>query len=53
VIFALGTHVIEDSDDVQRALGSDSVGATRTLHVLRGGEARELAITIGERPGDD
>jgi S1-C subfamily serine protease len=53
VIFALGTHAIEDSDDVQRALGADSVGTTRALHVLRGGEARELAITIGERPGDD
>ena len=50
VIFALGTHTIEDSDDLQRALGGESVGATRTLHVLRGGEARELSIAIGERP---
>jgi S1-C subfamily serine protease len=50
VIFALGTHAVEDSDDLQRALGGESVGATRTLHVLRGGETRELPITIGERP---
>jgi len=53
VIFGLGSAAIEDSDDLQRALGGDSVGTTRTLHVLRGGEAREVAITIGERPGDD
>jgi S1-C subfamily serine protease len=53
VIVGLGTHTIEDSDDVQRALGGDSVGSVRTLHVVRGGEIRELAITIGERPHDE
>jgi len=53
VIFALGSSAIEDSDDLQRVLGADSVGATRTLHVFRGGEIRELPITIGARPGDD
>jgi S1-C subfamily serine protease len=33
-----------------RKLGPDSAGATVTLGVLRGGEAREVAITIGEKP---
>ena len=33
-----------------RKLGPDSAGATVTLGVLRGGEARELAIVIGEKP---
>ena len=33
-----------------RKLGPDSAGATVTLGVLHGGEARDVAITIGERP---
>jgi S1-C subfamily serine protease len=33
-----------------RRLGPDSAGASVTLGVLRGGEAREVAITIGEKP---
>lgn len=53
VIVALDAHAIEDSDDLQRALGGDSVGTTRALHVVRGGELRQLSITIGERPSDD
>jgi S1-C subfamily serine protease len=53
VIVGLGTQTIEDSDDVQRALGSESVGSVRALHVVRGGEVRELAVTIGERPQDE
>ena len=53
VILTLGKRTIEDSDDVQRSLGGDSVGSTQTLLVLRAGERRELAISIGERPRDD
>jgi S1-C subfamily serine protease len=53
VIAAIGTAIIDDSDDLQRALGSDTVGTTRPLQVLRGGELREIAVAIGERPSDD
>ncbi len=35
--------------DVARALGTDSVGQSVTVGFLRGGERRELSVTIGER----
>jgi S1-C subfamily serine protease len=38
---------------LQRALGSDTVGKTMALQVLRAGELREVAIAVGERPHDD
>lgn len=33
-----------------RKLGPDSAGTTVTLGVLRGGEARDVRVTIGEKP---
>lgn len=33
-----------------RKLGPDSAGAAVTLSVVRGGEARDVAVTIGEKP---
>jgi S1-C subfamily serine protease len=50
VVLGLGKHRIEGSDDVQHALGGDAVGSTQTLRVLRGGDLRELSVTIAERP---
>ena len=40
------THVRE----LMRRLGSDSVGASVDLQLLRGGETANLKVTIGERP---
>ena len=53
VLLGLGGHDIEDSDDVQRALGGAHVGSVQTLRIARGGEARDLHVTIEERPRDD
>jgi len=53
VILALGTQSVEGSDDVQRALGSSSVGTTQTLRIARGGRTHELPVRIGERPRED
>ena len=50
VIVAIGAHTIEDSDDVQSALGASTVGTQQTVHVVRGGEKRALTVTVGERP---
>lgn len=33
-----------------RKLGPDSAGATVTLAIVRGGEARDVAVAIGEKP---
>jgi S1-C subfamily serine protease len=53
VILALGTHRIEDSEDVQRVLGSSPPGTKQRLAFLRGGTAHEVEIVIGERARDD
>jgi S1-C subfamily serine protease len=41
---------VERTRDVMRLLGSDSVGKTAALKILRGGAASEVNVTIGERP---
>jgi serine protease DegQ len=53
VVLALGEDRIEDSDDVQAALARAGIGANLRLRVLRGGQPRDLGVTIGERPHDD
>jgi S1-C subfamily serine protease len=40
---------LEDHAELQAALGADRVGRATPLTVLRGGEARELSVTVGER----
>jgi S1-C subfamily serine protease len=53
VILALGPAAVAGSDDVQRALGGDSVGTTQPLRILRAGARHELAIAIEERAHDE
>ncbi|MGP6158708.1 MAG: S1C family serine protease [Vulcanimicrobiaceae bacterium] len=53
VILALGTTTVADSDDVQHALGGDSVGNTLPVRLLRAGSRHELSIAIEERPHDE
>jgi S1-C subfamily serine protease len=53
LLVALGGVTIEDSEDLQRALGSATVGATKKLRVIRGNEAREVEVTLAERPQND
>jgi S1-C subfamily serine protease len=43
-------EAIAGSRDVIRRLGSDSVGTTVTLTLLRGGAEQKADVTIGERP---
>ena len=40
---------IAGAEDLQSALGSDRVGATVSIQLLRGGEPLELPATLGER----
>lgn len=40
---------VSDTDDLQTLLGAERVGQATPVTVLRGGEPRELSITIGER----
>jgi S1-C subfamily serine protease len=50
VLVGLGGSPLRDTDDLQRALGGDRVGQSQPLRLVRGGESREIAVTIGERP---
>jgi S1-C subfamily serine protease len=50
LLIALGGDPIRDTDDLQRALGSDRVGQSVPARVVRGGQATDLSLTIGERP---
>jgi S1-C subfamily serine protease len=50
LLIALAGDPIRDTDDLQRALGSDRVGQAVPARVVRGGQASDLSLTIGERP---
>jgi S1-C subfamily serine protease len=50
VLLALGSTPIEGAEDVQRALGSDTVGSAVTLAVLRGGTRASFEAIVSERP---
>jgi S1-C subfamily serine protease len=49
-IVALGDYAIRHHDDLLAGLGSERVGASLPIRVLRAGELHELTVTVGERP---
>jgi S1-C subfamily serine protease len=50
VLLALDGRATSDVDDVLAALGADAVGRTLEARVLRAGEVRSVALTVGEMP---
>ena len=50
ILISLGGQPVADVDDLQRLLGGSVVGQATPARVLRGGEPRELSVTVGERP---
>lgn len=50
IIYGVGSSSAGDTDDLQSALGSKSVGQPLNLRLIRGGELAEVTITVGERP---
>ena len=50
ILLALDDVNVADTDEVQTALGGKEVGAVVKAKMLRGGEVKELEITLGERP---
>jgi S1-C subfamily serine protease len=50
VIVTLDGHPIESPEDLLDLLVGDRVGHDATLGVLRGGAARDIVVTVGERP---
>jgi S1-C subfamily serine protease len=49
ILIGLGGQTITDVEDLQRMLGATTVGQATSIRVLRGGEPRDLSVTIGER----
>jgi S1-C subfamily serine protease len=50
IIVSLGGTSITDPGDLASVLRPDHVGQDTTVSVLRGGEPRDIRITVGERP---
>jgi S1-C subfamily serine protease len=49
VILAFGGEPVRDPVELRDLLGSERVGQQATLRIVRGGEPRELTLTVGER----
>jgi S1-C subfamily serine protease len=52
IILALDANPIESSEDLFDLLWGNRVGSEVQLDILRGGVARQVPITVGERPKD-
>jgi len=50
IILSLDGRTVATTDDLLGLLTGERVGQTVPLRVLRGGAARELPVTVGERP---
>ncbi|QKC82488.1 S1C family serine protease [Mesorhizobium sp. NZP2077] len=50
IIVAWNGEAVHGPRDLIRRLGPDSAGVSVTLGVVRGGEQRDVALTIGEKP---
>jgi S1-C subfamily serine protease len=50
IIVSWNGEAVRGPRELIRKLGPDSAGASVTLGVVRGGETREVALTIGEKP---
>jgi S1-C subfamily serine protease len=49
IVVTMGGATVRDTDELQAQLGPDRVGQATPVTVLRGGEPRELTVTVGER----
>ena len=49
LLIGLDGNVVGHADDLQRSLAGHQPGETVPLKVVRGGEAKEISVTLGER----
>ncbi len=50
VLVAFGGQPVRHTDDLLNSLGPDRVGQPTAARVIRGGEPRDLTLSVGERP---
>ena len=51
ILVALDGKSVTDTDDVQAVLTGEAIGRAVRVAVVRGGESREIVVTVRERPG--
>jgi S1-C subfamily serine protease len=49
VLVGLGSQAVAEIDDLQAALGAETVGQPAQVKLVRGGEVKELSVLIGVR----
>lgn len=49
ILVAVSGQAVGDADDLLSALGSDTVGKSIAVEVLRGGRPETVSVTVGER----
>lgn len=49
LVVTLGGQTVRDTEDLRQLLGPDRVGQATPIRVIRGGEPRDLSVTVGER----
>jgi S1-C subfamily serine protease len=50
ILVAVAGKTVTDTDDIQTALGGESVGKPVAARIVRGGQLIEVSVTVGERP---
>lgn len=53
VLVAIDGTAVSDTSDIQVMLGSQTVGKTLNVQIVRGGTLVEVALTVGERQGKE
>lgn len=49
MLVKIGDQILEGIEDLQRYLSADQVGNTMTVTIVRGGQIKELGLTVGAR----
>ena len=49
VLVGLGGRAVADIDDLQMALGPETVAKATAVKIVRGGEIKEVSVTVGVR----
>jgi S1-C subfamily serine protease len=50
IVLAIGGKTIEDGEALQMALGSEVIGKSTPIRIIRGGDLREIAVIPAPRP---
>ena len=49
ILVTMNGQVVEDADDLQAFLTGDKIGQAQAAQIIRGGELRDITVTVGAR----